>query len=139
MNIVSIVYYSKKCLNQNEPVEEFFKANLSQLFNFVPYSPWIAFVGQLVNVAATFAWNYMDLFVMMISLGLTSRFRQINDDLQRIKGEVMSEDFWAIRRTQYRRLAGLCSLIDDAISPITLLSLSNNLFFISVQLLRSIR
>lgn len=139
MNIVSIVYYAKKCLNQKEPIAELFRAQLSQLFTFVPYSPWIAFVGKLVNVIATFSWSYMDLFVMMISLGLSSRFKQINEDLQRIKGEVMSEDFWAIRRTQYRKLAGLCSLIDDAISPITLLSLSNNLFFISVQLLRSLR
>lgn len=51
----------------------------------------------------------------------------------------MSEDFWALRRMQYRKLAGLCVAVDDAISQITLLSFSNNLFFISVQLLHSLR
>lgn len=105
----------------------------------------------------------MDLFVMMVSIGLSSRFKQINEDLQRIKGQViknlcdlkfdielmnvyenqnfqhMSNDFWALRRTQYRKLAGLCMTVDNAISQITLLAISNNLFFISVQLLRSIR
>lgn len=30
----------------------------------------------------------MDLFVMTISIGLTSQFKQINADLQRIKGQV---------------------------------------------------
>lgn len=51
----------------------------------------------------------------------------------------MSSDFWATKRQQYRKLAGLCVAIDNAISEITLLAISNNLFFISVQLLRSIR
>lgn len=51
----------------------------------------------------------------------------------------MSEDYWAIRRAQYRKLAELCAMIDDAISPLTLLAFSNNLFFIAVQLLRSLR
>lgn len=30
----------------------------------------------------------MDLFVMIISIGLASRFKQINEDLQRVKGQV---------------------------------------------------
>lgn len=51
----------------------------------------------------------------------------------------MTEDYWALRRMQYRKLAGLCASVDDSIGHLTLLSLSNNLFFISVQLLRSIR
>lgn len=51
----------------------------------------------------------------------------------------MSTDFWALRRMQYRKLAGLCMTVDNAISQITLLAISNNLFFISVQLLRAIR
>lgn len=49
---------------------------------------WIAIVGKVTNVIATFCWNFMDLFVMIISIGLSSRFKQINKDLQRIKGQV---------------------------------------------------
>ena len=30
----------------------------------------------------------MDLFVMICSIGLSTRFKQINDDLERIKGKV---------------------------------------------------
>lgn len=45
----------------------------------------------------------------------------------------MSEDYWALRRLQYRKLSILCVLIDDAISQITFLSFSNNLLFICVQ------
>lgn len=51
----------------------------------------------------------------------------------------MSEEFWALRRTQYRKICNLCETIDHAISKITVVSFSNNLFFICVQLLRSLK
>lgn len=35
----------------------------------------------------------MDLFVMIISYGLSSRFKQINDELERVKGEVNKIDY----------------------------------------------
>lgn len=89
LNIISIVYYSTNCLNQKEPVKEFFKVQLSQLFTFVAYSGWVAFFGKIVNIIATFSWSYSDLFVMMISVGISTRFKQINEDLQRIRGEVL--------------------------------------------------
>ncbi|XP_031638768.1 gustatory receptor for sugar taste 64f-like [Contarinia nasturtii] len=139
LNLISIVHFSKTCLDLKDPVNDFFQLELSQLFALVPFSPISAFFGKFVNVIATFCWSFMDLFVMVMSAGLSSRFEQINEDLKRVKGEHMSEDFWALRRTQYRKLSVLCGLVDEAISQITLLSFSNNLFFIAVQLLRSIR
>lgn len=51
----------------------------------------------------------------------------------------MSQEFWSTRRRQYRSLCALCQLVDDAISKITVVSFSNNLFFICVQLLRSLK
>lgn len=50
----------------------------------------------------------------------------------------MSEDFWELKRLQYRKLSALCVTVDNAISQITLLAFSNNLLFISVQLLHSL-
>lgn len=51
----------------------------------------------------------------------------------------MNEDYWEIRRAQYRALAVLCEQIDQTISSITIIALANNLFFVCVQLLRSLR
>lgn len=157
------MYFAQVCLDRDDLFEELFRVQLSHLFIIFPYSIWIAIVGKVINVIATFCWNYMDLFVMMISAGLSTRFKQINEDLQRIKGKVkpsgtktklskprskncesnvfqnMSEDYWELRRIQYRKLSALCATVDKAISQITLLCFSNNLLFISVQLLHSIR
>lgn len=85
----SYLYYSKNCLEQNDPLNELLKITLPELFSLVEYSTWLAIIGKFLNVASTFAWNYMDLFVMLISLGLSSRFKQINVDLQRVKGTVI--------------------------------------------------
>lgn len=51
----------------------------------------------------------------------------------------MSPTFWSERRILYRELCRLCEEIDNAISMITMISFSNNLYFICVQLLRSLK
>lgn len=91
--MISIVYFSKKCLHQERPFEELLRVQLSQLITFIPYSGWVGFIGKFINVVATFAWNFMDLFVMILSIGLSSRFKQINEEMQRVKGEVGSYKF----------------------------------------------
>lgn len=88
LNLIAILHYTTTCFRQDDTIEAFFKSQLSEIFYFIPYSPWYAFIGKLTNVFATFCWSFMDLFVMIISIGLSSRFKQINEDLQRIKGQV---------------------------------------------------
>lgn len=51
----------------------------------------------------------------------------------------MSPSFWSERRIQYRNICTLCGKMDNAISLITMVSFSNNLYFICVQLLRSLK
>jgi len=81
----------------------------------------------------------MDLFVMLISIGLSSRFKQINENMIKFKGQPMPVEFYAEHRQYYRNLCDLCESVDDAIGKITLVSFSNNLYFICVQLLNSLK
>lgn len=109
------------------------------LFHITDYSLLKGILGKMVNILATFAWSFMDLFVMLISVGLSSRFELINTMLFRAKGKPMTEDFWAEYRSNYRQLCNLCTTIDDAVAVITIVSFSNNLYFICVQLLNSLK
>lgn len=88
LNAFSIMYFAKVYEDRDDLFEVLFRVQLSHLFDVFPYSIWLALAGKVVNVISTFCWNYMDLFIMMISVGLSTRFKQINEDLQRIKGEV---------------------------------------------------
>lgn len=49
----------------------------------------------------------------------------------------MQPDYWSDQRRYYRNVCDLVMKVDDKISFITILSVSNNLFFICVQLLNS--
>lgn len=51
--------------------------------------------------------------------------------------QAMGNDFWAIQRGHYSSIAGLVTKVDDAVSMITAFSLSNNLYYILIQLLHS--
>lgn len=51
----------------------------------------------------------------------------------------MPEQFWIEHRQYYRSMCDLCKSVDDAISKITIVSFANNLYFVCVQLLRSLK
>lgn len=95
LSSISSYHDYKQCQRheQTDPIKEYILPQLSHLFTFVPYSPWTAIFGKCINIIATFCWSYMDLFIIMISAGLSSRFRQINDELQRSKGLVNAHHF----------------------------------------------
>lgn len=112
---------------------------LPHIFHNAPYSSARAVLGKTVNVLATFVWTYMDVFVMVVSVGLVSCFRQINRSLAECKGRTMPEDFWSAHRMYYRNMCELCETIDREIGAITLVSFSNNLWFICVQLLNTLK
>lgn len=51
----------------------------------------------------------------------------------------MPESFWLQHRIYYRSICDLCMTIDRAMGHITLVSFSNNLWFICIQLLFSLK
>lgn len=75
--------------------------------------------------------------MIVVSIGLASKFKLINNDMMAVKGLGVQKSFWAEYRLYYREITSLILAVDTAMSKIILLSISNNLFFICVQLLRS--
>lgn len=89
LNTISIIRSATICSRSDaDRFKDFFMAQLSQLFYFTSYSPFNVFIGKSLNVISTFVWTFMDLFVILISVGLSTRFKQINDSLLRHKGIV---------------------------------------------------
>lgn len=77
-----IYSYSMKIKNCNCSKELTLSNFLDHQFNFIfrrinfslPYGIFV----EIFNFSLTLSWNYMELFVMMISIGLVTRFNQIN-------------------------------------------------------------
>ncbi|KAG5679767.1 hypothetical protein PVAND_009307 [Polypedilum vanderplanki] len=127
------------CPTIRDPIKAFYMASYPQVFLIFPYSDALGSLAKFFNIIATFAWSYTDLFVIIISIGLASKFQQINNDLFKIKGKVgIRTNFWTEYRIYYREIVMLVGIVDTAVAKIILISITNNLFFICVQLLRSL-
>ena len=62
--------------------------SLLQTFSVVDYVHWRAVVVLVLNFVGTFFWNFNHLFVMLISMPLSYRFRQVNEKLESVSHKV---------------------------------------------------
>ncbi|XP_039965715.1 gustatory receptor 5a for trehalose-like [Bactrocera tryoni] len=138
LSTISAIHFTIHCATHGDAVESYFTAVSSHIFLVFDYSTWLAWFGKILNVFMTFGWSYMDVFLMIIGIGLSSLFGQVQSSLELVKGQVMPETYWTRTRLQYRLICDLIEQVDSAVSGIIMLSFANNLFFVCIQLLRSI-
>ncbi|XP_033241085.1 gustatory receptor for sugar taste 64e isoform X3 [Drosophila pseudoobscura] len=140
LSMTSTMTYSVACPRwPGHPVDNFLYFNFATVFHFVDYSTFLGLLGKVINVLSTFAWNFNDIFVMAVSVALASRFRHLNDYMQREARSATTVDYWMQCRVNFRNLCKLCQVVDDGISTITLLCFSNNLYFICGKILKSMQ
>jgi gustatory receptor len=60
-----------------------------QMFAVMEYSFTAAILTLITNFIATFTWNFTDLFIILMSLALTERFRLFNQNLDSVRGKVI--------------------------------------------------
>lgn len=71
-----------------EPLSYFLKNQFHFFFVQINFKLPLGVFVEIMNVSFTFGWNYMEIFVMVVSLGLVTRFWQINYRLDALKGKV---------------------------------------------------
>ncbi|KAG4070159.1 hypothetical protein HA402_003849 [Bradysia odoriphaga] len=121
--------------NINDKWKYFFLNEYPHVFMLLPYHFLLTILIEWSIISFTFGWNYMDTFIMLTSIGLAIRFKQINQRLEEIKSEPMDESLWAEIRHHYVLLCELVETVDQNLAAITLLCCTNNLYFICYQLL----
>lgn len=120
-------------------LEAFFTNNYYSVFSLVSYSPWTGILMLYLNFLSTFTWNYTDLFLVLISLSLSQRFKQINEVLLQVQGREMPSSFWRAAREDYNELSVLVKKVDVHTQKLMLLSMADNLYFICLQMLKSLK
>lgn len=121
------------------PAKELFATQLPFVFDYTEFSWWKAITFKWFNLILTFAWSYSDLFVILISVGLSTLFKRINCDLERCRGKHMNDKFWIMRRIQYRKVRVLVGLVDKTLSPTIFVSVATDLLFVCAQLHNSLQ
>ncbi|XP_070156538.1 gustatory receptor for sugar taste 64f isoform X2 [Polyergus mexicanus] len=139
-SVVSAYINAVECANHRgdtDIIGIYFQTQFPQIFSKTPYSLWKGILVETINILSTFSWNFVDLFLILISIALADQFRQLNSRLYSIRGKAMPEWWWAEARNDYNHLATLTRRVDSHISCIVLLSFATDLYFICIQLLFS--
>ncbi|KAI8430286.1 hypothetical protein MSG28_000604 [Choristoneura fumiferana] len=89
---------------------------------------------NFLNITATLAWSYSDLFIVCISLYLSSILEGINNKLVKNKNKYSCSKFWVSMREDYSRAAQLVRAFDDVTCVVVFASFATNLIFICLQL-----
>ena len=61
---------------------------MSHVFTEVPFNLITAVLFEYMNISFTFGWNFMDLFIILVSVGIAYRFQQLNERLEYFHGRV---------------------------------------------------
>lgn len=88
LSIAVAIYDATDCPAIPDVFHAYFMMSFRHPFNLLPYNSVLAVIFQLIDTITTFIWTYNDLFVIVISMGLTFRFKQINEQLLEMKGKV---------------------------------------------------
>lgn len=95
LNTTSDVYYVKNCESDKDLLQGFFRKQLSHIFMVTDYALWKGLLGKSIRMLTAFVRNYLSMFIVIISIGLSSRFKQLNVELKRIKGQVSLDQCFA--------------------------------------------
>ncbi|XP_063545766.1 gustatory receptor for sugar taste 64a-like [Cydia strobilella] len=136
------------------PPEEYFERYILTshgfLLNSYEYRLFLGVPIFLLSKFATIMWNFQDLIIILVSMGLTSKYRTLNwrtyciiktvkhnkyNQSIKFEGKSFSQvQTWRRLRQAYVQQAALVRRVGDKLGALILLSNFNNLYFICLQL-----
>ncbi|XP_030372206.1 gustatory receptor for sugar taste 61a [Scaptodrosophila lebanonensis] len=115
--------------------DSFMHTEFGDIFGVVHFKIFYVLFTLIFTGCFNFIWNFMDLFIMMISLGLAQRFQQFGARVSALMGRYVPDALWSDIRQDHIRLCELIELVDNNLANIILVSCLNNMYFICNQLL----
>jgi gustatory receptor len=118
-------------------VEAYVFRHLSFIIKHLPFS-YNHFIGvglEYLNFSYTFYWNFLDLFIILISIGMSFLFEKVNWRLQNYKGLLVNQDVWAEIRFHYVKVCELLQICNNKMGAIITIACFIDGYFILVQLL----
>lgn len=71
-----------------------------QTFTVTTFTTWKAVLLLALQITNVFVWNFIDLFITLIAMGLTARFRQVNAEIEATQDQVGGmSSMWAFIRS----------------------------------------
>ncbi|XP_063705920.1 gustatory receptor for sugar taste 64a-like [Culicoides brevitarsis] len=103
------------------------------------YHPILGILFYLGSFMMTFTWTFIDFFIIVISLGISERFRQFNDYLNEMyksgSPQIGTQQFWKTARFHFGLICEILENVDRTISVVVIISCLSNLYHICLQVL----
>lgn len=78
-SIITKVVDALPCVKSDSSVvEAYFLNSYKHIFSFVPYNVVIAFVVAVLTLIMSGAWNFTDVFIIIMSVAMKERYRDFN-------------------------------------------------------------
>jgi hypothetical protein len=97
--------------------------------------------SQWVGLLQGFSWNYGDIFVVILAMGINFRFNQFNDYFRLIlrNENLMTKATWSSLRVHYFQLVELVYFIDSHVSLLILFSLGHNMLILVFKIFNAFK
>lgn len=115
--------------------ERFISKHFDFVFSVVEYSHFKGFLAEYFNISFTFYWSFVDIFIMVVSIGISFYFENINNKIEFFRERAVPDSVWAEVRCNYNEVSELLKYVDRIMDKTILLACCNDTYFILVQLL----
>ncbi|KAH8349791.1 hypothetical protein KR084_006177 [Drosophila pseudotakahashii] len=130
------MHISQCHVNQSRITFDFYlEKEFSDIMFLLPCNIFSVCYGFWLNGSFTFLWNFMDIFIVITSIGLAQRFQQFADRVAALEGRYVPDAMWYDIRRDHILLCELTSLVDASMSNIVFVSCANNVYVICNQAL----
>ncbi|XP_070501293.1 gustatory receptor for sugar taste 64a-like [Chironomus tepperi] len=101
----------------------------------IPYNHLLGFLAEFFNISITFWWNYLDLFIMLISIALSELFERIVYRMECLKTVPLNESIWAEIREHHVYVSDLVVEVNKMFGTAFIIACCNDGYFILIQML----
>jgi gustatory receptor len=119
------------------PFELFIMRHVGIMFETlqINYNHGIAIVFEFLNFSYTFYWNFLNLFIILTSIGIAFLFERISFRLSNVRGLLVRGYVWAEIRSHHLRVVELLRLVNRHIDELLFVACFNDGYFILSQMM----
>ncbi|KAG5682327.1 hypothetical protein PVAND_011686 [Polypedilum vanderplanki] len=109
--------------------------HLSHIYLHFPVNIFTVTWAEYMNISLTFSWSFIDLFIMLMAISISSRFKMLNERLDFFKGRIVTDEFWDNIRCHYNKLCELNENVDKILGNLICIASLSDLYYVCLQLL----
>lgn len=138
--VVAGVELGAKCIGVEGDTQRYFKQQFPQFFSLVEFRIWWAVILQLIQFFGTFLRMFLDVFLVLISVGLCRLIARLNLQYQTPRSSrTVTDDFWLRYKELYIQFMELVHFVDKRIGHLIVLCFASDLYLICIRILNSLK